>query len=71
MRERENERKKENRGFRPQDYTVCGQNTKGIYFTLFVLIQSTDVKQNAANNNWLLKLQPAVKLQSWQKSNFN
>ena len=42
-----------------------------IYITPLVLIQHTDVEQNAVKNNWLLKLQPAVKLQSWQKSNFN
>ena len=52
-------------------YTVSGQNTIGIYITPLVLIQPTDVEQNAVNNNWLLKLQPAVKLQSWQKSNFH
>ena len=52
-------------------YTVNGQNTIGICITPLVLIQPTDVKQNAVNNNWLLKLQPAVKLQSWQKSNFH
>ena len=52
-------------------YTVSGQNTIGIYITPLVLIQLTDVEQNAVNNNWLLKLQPAVKLQSWQKSNFH
>ena len=52
-------------------HTVCGQNTIGIYITTLVLIQPTDVKQNVVNNNWLLKLQPAVKLQSWQKSNFH
>ena len=51
--------------------TVSGQNTIGIYITPLVLIQPTDAKQNAVNNNWLLKLQPAVKLQSWQKSNFH
>ena len=51
--------------------TVNGQNTIGIYITPLVLIQPTDVEQNAVNNNWLLKLQPAVKLQSWQKSNFH
>ena len=51
--------------------SVSGQNTIGIYITLLVLIQPTDVEQNAVNNNWLLKLQPAVKLQSWQKSNFH
>ena len=51
--------------------TVSGQNTIGIYITPLVLIQPTDVEQNAVNNNWLLKLQPAVKLQSWQKSNFH
>ena len=39
--------------------TVCGQNTKGIYITPLVLIQPTDVEQNAVKNNWLLKLQPA------------
>ena len=52
-------------------YAVSGQNTIGIYITLLVLIQSTDVEQNAVNNNWLLKLQPAVQLQNWQKSNFH
>ena len=52
-------------------YTVSGQNTIGIYITRLVLIQLTDVEQNAVDNNWLLKLQPAVKLQSWQKSNFH
>ena len=52
-------------------YTVSGQNTIGIYITPLVLIQPTDVEQNAVNNNWLLKLQPAVKLQSWQNSNFS
>ena len=52
-------------------YTVSGQNTIGIYITPLVLIQPTDAEQNAVNNNWLLKLQPAVKLQSWQKSNFH
>ena len=52
-------------------YTVNGQNTIGIYITPLVLIQPTDVEQNAENNNWLLKLQPAVKLQSWKKSNFH
>ena len=45
--------------------TVSGQNTIGIYITLLVLIQPIDVEQNAVNNNWLLKLQPAVTLQSW------
>ena len=35
------------------------------------MIQPSDVEQNAVNNNWLLKLQPAVRLQSWQKSNFH
>ena len=44
------------------DYTVSGQNTIGINITLLVLIQPTDVEQYAVNNNWLLKLQPAVKL---------
>ena len=52
-------------------HAVSGQNTIGIYITPLVLIQLTDVEQNAVNNNWLLKLQPAVKLQSWQKSNFS
>ena len=56
---------------RSEEYTVSGQNTIGIYITPLVLIQPTDVEQNAVNNNWLLKLQPAVKLQSWQKSNFS
>ena len=51
--------------------TVSGQNTIGIYITPLVFIQPTDVKQNAVNNNWLLKLQPAVKLKSWQNSNFH
>ena len=51
--------------------TVSGQNTIGIYITPLVLNQPTDVEQNAVNNIWLLKLQPAVKLQSRQKSNFH
>ena len=51
-------------------YTVSGQNAIGIYITPLVLIQPTDAEQNAENKNWLLKLQPAVKLQSWQKSRF-
>ena len=51
--------------------TVSGQNTIGIYITPLVLIQPTDIEQNAVNNNWLLRLQPAVKFQSWQKSNFH
>ena len=55
----------------PLMFTVSGQNTIGISITPLVLIQPTDVEQNAINNNWLLKLQPAVKLQSWQKSNFH
>ena len=46
-------------------FTVSGQNTIGIYITPLVLIQPTDVEQNAVNNNWLLKLHPAVKLHSW------
>ena len=37
-------------------YTVSGQNTIGIYITLLVLIQLTDIEQHAVNNNWLLKL---------------
>ena len=45
-------------------YTVYGQNTIGIYITPLVLIQPTDVEQIAVNNNWLLRLQPVVKLQS-------
>ena len=53
------------------NYTVSGQNTIGIYITQLVLIQPSDIEQNAVINNWLLKLQPAVKLQSWQKSNFH
>ena len=52
-------------------FAVSGQNTIGIYITPLVLIQPTDVEQNAVNNNWLLKLQPAVKLQIWQKSKFH
>ena len=51
-------------------HTVSGQDTIGIYITLLVLIQPIDVEQNAVNNNWLLELQLAVKLQSWKKSNF-
>ena len=47
------------------EQTVSGQNTIGIYITPLILIQPTDVEQNAVNNNWLLKLQPAVTLQSW------
>ena len=47
------------------NHAVSGQNTIGIYITPLVLIQPTDDKQNAVNNNWLLKLQPAVTLQSW------
>ena len=50
--------------------TVSRQNTMGRELTLLALIQPTDDQQNAVNNKWLLKLQPAVKLQSWQKSNF-
>ena len=49
-----------------QVVTVSRQNTIGIYITRLILIQPTDVKQNAVNNNWFLKLQPAVMLQSWQ-----
>ena len=41
-------------------FTVSGLNTIGIYITPLVLIQPTDVEQNAVNNNWLLKLQLAV-----------
>ena len=52
-------------------FTVSGQNTIGIYITQLVLIQPADIEQNTVINNWLLKLQPAVKLQSWQKSNFH
>ena len=54
----------------PNACAVSEQNTIGIYITLLVLVQPTDAEQNAVNNNWSLKLQPAVKLQSWQKSNF-
>ena len=32
-------------------YTVSGQNTIGIYITPLVLIQLTDVEQNAVNSN--------------------
>ena len=51
--------------------TVSGQNKIGRELTLLALIQPTDDEQYAVNINWLLKLQPAVKLQSWQKSNFH
>ena len=51
--------------------SVSGQNKIGIYITPLVLIQPIDVEQNAVNNIWLLKLQPAVKVQNWQKSNFH
>ena len=43
-------------------YTVSGQNTIGRELTLLALIQPTDDEQKAVNNNWLLKLQLAVKL---------
>ena len=51
--------------------TVSGQNTIGRELTLLALIQPTNDEQNAVNNSWLFKLQPAVKLQNWQKSNFH
>ena len=60
-----------NFSLRASSCTVSGQNTIGIYITPLVVIQPTDVEQNAVKNNWLLKLQPAVKLQSWQKSDFH
>ena len=43
-----------------KSYTVSGQNIIGKYITPMVLIQPTDVEQNAVNNDWLLKLQPGV-----------
>ena len=52
-------------------YTVSGQNKIGRELTLLALIQPTVIKQQAVNNNWLWKLQPAVILQSRQKSNLN
>ena len=52
-------------------YTVSGQNKTGGELTLLALIQPTIIKQQAVNNNWLWKLQPAVILQSRQKSNLN
>ena len=57
--------------YRAAACTDSGQNTISRELTLLALIQPTDDEQNAVNNNWLLKLQPAIKLQSWQKSNFN
>ena len=51
--------------------TVSGQNKIGRELTLLAFIQPTGNKQNAVNKNWLLKLQPAVMLQNWQKSNFH
>ena len=45
-------------------YTVIGQNKIGRELTLLALIQPTDNRQNAVNNNWLLKLQPAVMQQN-------
>ena len=50
---------------------MCGQITKGRELTLLALIQPTDDKQNAVYNNWSMRLQPAVMLQNWQKSNFH
>ena len=50
---------------------VSGQNKIGRELTLLAFIQPTGNKQNAVNKNWLLKLQPAVMLQNWQKSNFH
>ena len=52
-------------------YAVSGQNKIGRELTLLALIQCTVIKQQAVNNNWLWKLQPAVILQSWQKFNLN
>ena len=57
--------------YRAAACTDSGQNTIGRELISLALIQLIDNKQNAVNNNWLLKLQPAVKLQSWQKSNFH
>ena len=45
------------------------QNTIGRELTPSALIQPTGNEQNAVNN-WLLKLQPALKLQNQSKSNF-
>ena len=50
---------------------VGGQNKIGRKLTLLALIQSTVIKQQAINNNWLQKLQAAVMLRNWQKSNFH
>ena len=52
-------------------YTVSGQYTIGREFTPMALIQPTDDRQNAVYSTWLLKLQPAVMLQNWQKSSFH
>ena len=52
-------------------YTVSGPNKIGRELTPLTLIQPTDFQQNAVNNNWLLKLQPAVMLQNRKKSNFD
>ena len=56
---------------RERERAVSGQNKTGRELTLLALIQPTVIKQQAVNNNWLLKLQPAVILQSRQKSNLN
>ena len=45
-------------------YAVSGQNKIGRELTPLALIQPTDNRQNAVNNNWLLKLQPAVMQQN-------
>ena len=51
------------------NFKVSGQSKIGRELTLLALIQPTVIKQQAVNNNWLWKLQPAVILQSRQKSN--
>ena len=45
------------------ELAVSGQNKIGRELTQLALIQPTGDKQNAVNNNWLLRLQPAVMLQ--------
>ena len=54
-----------------QIYTVSGQHKIGRELTLLALIQPIGVNQQAVNNTWLWKLQPAVILQGRQKSNLN
>ena len=52
-------------------WTVSGQNKIGRELTLLALIQPTVIRQQAGNNNWLWKLQPAVILERQQKSNLD